>query len=249
MHLCTSRIVPRWFALALCLLIPAAHAAEVSPASRVETSPGLSPEAVKRVFNQQRPALASCMRLLTEEALKGNTPWNPPPDVDDRILLRFEVGRDGKVLDDPRDGHIPRVEGLYLDRNCVRLLVRSWTFPAFPARKGEEVRVESHARFSTTAAERKAELARIREELEALCRALSALGGGKPPTTQDTTQTVQRFLAERRSRLSPLMLSGLESLLHVNVPDLVAIYENVTMELLSTPVACPTVHGWGAQAP
>ncbi|WNG21168.1 hypothetical protein [Cystobacter fuscus] len=249
MHLCTSHIVPRWFALALCLLTPAAQAAEVSPASRVETSPGLSPEAVKRVFDQQRPALASCMRLLTEEALRENTPWNPPPDVDDRILLRFEVGRDGKVLDDARGGHIPHVGGLYLERNCVRLLVRSWVFPAFPARQGEKVSVEIEARFSTTAAERKAELARIREEFEALCRALSALGGGKPPTAQDTTQTIQRFLSERRGRLSSPTRSSLESLLHVNVPDMVSLYENLALELLSTPVSCPTVHGWGRQAP
>ncbi|WP_257454714.1 hypothetical protein [Archangium lipolyticum] len=249
MHFHMPRIVPRWSALALCLLLPVAHAAEVSPASQVETSPGLSPEAVKRVFEQQRQALASCMRLLTEEDPRENTPWNPPPDVDDRVLLSFEVGRDGKVREVAHDGKGPRVEGLYLDRTCVRMLVRSWRFPAFPARQGEWVRVEIQARFSTTAAERKAGLARIREEFEALCRALSALGGGKPPPKQDVTQILQRFLAERRSRLFPGMRYSLEGLLDVNVRDMVTLYENSAIELLGTPVACPTVHGWSTQEP
>ncbi|QRO01237.1 hypothetical protein JRI60_20495 [Archangium violaceum] len=225
-------------------MIPVAHAAEVSPASQVETSPGLSPEAVKRVFDQQRQALASCMRLLTEESPKENTPWNPPPDVDDRVLLSFEVGRDGKVREDARGGNGPRVEGLYLDRPCARMLVRSWSFPAFPARQGEWVRVELQARFSTTAAERKAGLARIREDFDALCRALSALGGDKPPTEQDVTRTLQRFLTERRSRLHPSMRYGLEGLSGVNVRDMVTLYESSAIELLGTPAACPTVHGW-----
>lgn len=57
--------IPRRFALLLALTssLFAAQAAEVSSAERVETTPGLSPDAVRGVFNRRRQELARCMRL------------------------------------------------------------------------------------------------------------------------------------------------------------------------------------------
>jgi hypothetical protein len=244
MPLPSLRGVPTTAALVLFLLLPAAHAAEVSSASEVDTSPGLSPDAVKRVFNQQRQTLVSCMRVLVEVTPRGSTPWNPPAEVDDRILLTFEVKRDGKVRNELREEERPRVEGLYLDRACARDVVRSWTFPTLPTREGETVRVTIRARFSTTADERKAELARLREEFDTLCRTLSALDTGKPPEVKETTQALQRYLSERRASIHPRMVYFVGALAHINAQGLSTLYESGGTELLGAPPTCPKVHAW-----
>lgn len=233
-------------AFAFFLLLPVAHAAEVSTATRVETSPGLTPQAVKRVFDQKRQALAPCMRLLTENKPSGNNAWNPREvEVDDRILLTFSVGADGKVRPDERHEDGIRVEGLYLDAECAGPVVRSWTFPTFPGRRDEAVRVEIHARFSTTADERKAAVVRLREDLEAMCRALSAVdAGGSPPSQKEATQALERLLAERRSSLSPRVAKLAEALMHVNPQDLATLYAYGGEELMGTPPNCPKVRGW-----
>ena len=205
-------------ALALFLLLPAAHAAEVSPALQVEASPGLTPEAVRRVFDQQRQKLASCLRLRLEGDSKGDKPGSPG-EVDDRILLAYSVGRDGKVRSEERRDGPSRFEGLYLDTDCAGPVVRAWTFPSFPGRERDAVRVEILARFSTTAAERKAALGRIQADFEAVCRTLSALGGGKLPTPEDREKALQRFLTERRSSLHPRVVELVEGEGHGEQPE------------------------------
>jgi hypothetical protein len=199
------------------------------------------------VFNQQRQALASCMRLLNEVTPRGSTPWNPPSEADDRILLTFEVKRDGKVRNEAREQEAPRVEGLYLDSYCARGVVQSWTFPPFPAHEGELVRVEIQARFSTTPAERKAELARLREEFDTFCRALSALDDGKPPEVKDAAQAIQRYLAERRASIPPRMVYFVGALAHLNAQGVSTLYQSGSRELLGAPVACPKVDAWAQQ--
>ncbi|MFP2925903.1 hypothetical protein ACLESO_11925 [Pyxidicoccus sp. 3LG] len=241
---CLTRMGP---ALALFLLLPAAHAAEVSPASQVDTSPGLTPEAVKRAFDQQRQTLVSCMRLLANGYGREDTPWNPG-EVDDRILLTFLIGRDGKVEGDIDRVHF-RVEGLYLDPKCAELVVNSWTFPAFPGREDETVRVSIRARFSTTAAERKAALARNQKELDALCQTLSALDEGKPPTREATAKAIQRFLGERRSSVSPRLVYFVRALPDFDAEDLVVVFENAHVELVGVRPTCPKVLGWRQREP
>ncbi len=244
MRLHSPRFILMAAALAVFSLPPVAHAAEVSSALQVDTSPGLSPEAVKRVFDQQRQTLAACTRLLTEVTTEATPPWNPPADTDDRILLRFEVGRDGKVRNGEREEERPRVEGLYLATDCAGRVVSTWTFPSFPALKGEKVRVEIRARFSTTAAERKAELAQLRDELEGLCKALSPVDGSKPTKKQDVKEALQRYRADRRSGPPPRMQSFVDAL-----PDFADIrmgefFTNGSTEILGSPLPCPKLQGW-----
>lgn len=231
--------------LAVFVLPRVVHAAEVSPAFQVDTSPGLSPEAARRAFDHQRQALATCTRLLTERIPREPNVWNPPAEVDDRILLKFEVGRDGKVRSGTREAEQPLAEGLFLDLDCARRVVSAWTFPSFPAREGETVKVEIRARFSTTAAERKAELARLREELEALCRALSTLDASKPPTRQDVTQAVQRYRAERRSGPPQRMQGFVDALPDFATLGMSEFFSNGSTDILGSPLSCPKLQGWG----
>lgn len=251
MPLPALRAAPLLAAVALFLSQSVAHAAEVSSADEVDTSPGLSPDAVKRAFNQQRQTLVPCMRLLNESTPSGSPQWNPPADVDDRILLRFEVLPDGKVRHDVREGLAPEVEGLFLHGGCAKAIVSTWTFPSFPGLQREPVRVTIQARFSTTAAERKAELTRFRVELDAICQALSAVDGGKTPELKTLVQALQRYQSERRASIPWRMqtfVQALPDVAGIGLDSLKEIYRNGSNELVGTAVPCPKLSGWTSKA-
>lgn len=241
--------------LALTSTLLSAQATEISPADRVVTTPGLSPDAVRRAFDRQRQELARCMRLVYLREVKDpsrrpleHVVWNETPDTDDRVQLRFTLSPEGRVLrDGSRDEHFS-VRGLYLDTGCVDDLLMTWSFPPFPGGRDESVQVEVWARFRTTAAERQAALTRMREELTALCGALSALGSPDHPPAQAQWGTViSRFLAERGARMDLRLRRGIEAMARVNVESGFIIYENVVEQSVGTPVECPVVRSWMRQ--
>ncbi|OJT22992.1 hypothetical protein BO221_19045 [Archangium sp. Cb G35] len=251
---------PRRFALLLALTssLFAAQAAEVSPAERVETTPGLSPDAVRGVFNRQRQELARCMRVVylrkATDPSRGDVEhvvWNDLPNADDRVQLRFALSPEGRVLrEGSRDASFS-VRGLYLDTLCVERILETWSFPAHPvgereaAGGKESVQVEVWARFRTTAAERQAVLARMREDLTALCGALSALGSpGQPPAKEQWSAVISRLLAERGTRMDPRVRQGIEGMVHVNVGDGAELYGYVMEESMGSRIECPVVRSW-----
>jgi hypothetical protein len=251
---------PRRFALLLALTstLFTAQAAEVSRADRVETTPGLSPDAVRGVFDRRRQELARCLRLVyfrkTNDPSRGeweHVVWKELPDTDDRVQLRFALSPEGRVLRDGSRDESFSVRGLYLDTNCVENIIETWSFPPFPAGEKvpaggkETVHVEVWARFRTTAAERQAALTRMREDLTALCGALSALGTpNHPPAREQWSAVISRFLAERGTRMDPRMRGGIEAMAQINVEDGFHIYESVMEESLGSRIECPVVRSW-----
>ncbi|WP_246357952.1 hypothetical protein [Pyxidicoccus fallax] len=229
-----------------------AQAAEVSPAERVETTPGLSPEAVRRAFDGQRQTLASCLRLVTLRPAAGAARgqpeyqlWSDVPGTDDRVQLRFTLTPEGKVRKEDGNAEFFGVRSLYLDTRCAESIVADWSFPTFPGEKNELVRVEVWARFRSTDSERKAALTHLREDYTALCGALSALGDAdRPPSNEEWSAAVMRFLSERRARMDSRMRRGLETLAQVNVMNGIAIYENLMEERMATVVECPKLRSW-----
>ncbi|MFE8600707.1 hypothetical protein [Archangium violaceum] len=256
---------PRRFALLLALTssLFAAQAAEVSSAERVETTPGLSPDAVRGVFNRRRQELARCMRLtylrkVNDPNAKADSRdewesvvWKELPDTDDRVQLRFALSPEGRVVKgDARDAFFS-VRGLYLYTSCVENIIETWSFPPFPSGGMEPgamkvtVQVEVWARFRTTAAERQTALTRMREELTALCGALSALGTpNQPPAREQWVAAISRFLAERGPRLDPGLHPGIEAMGQLLVEDGFHIYESMTESAIGARIECPVVRSW-----
>ncbi|WNG56105.1 hypothetical protein F0U59_16055 [Archangium gephyra] len=256
---------PRRFALLLALTssLFAAQAAEVSSAERVETTPGLSPDAVRGVFNRRRQELARCMRLtyfrkVDDPKAKAdsrdeweNVVWKELPDTDDRIQLRFTLSPEGRVVKgDARDTSFS-VRGLYLYTTCVENIIETWSFPPFPSGGMEPgarkvtVQVEVWARFRTTAAERQAALTRIREDLTALCGTLSALGTpNQPPAQEQWVAAISRFLAERGPRMDLGVGQGIKVMSELPVEDGFRIFESVMEESMGSRIECPVVRSW-----
>jgi hypothetical protein len=210
----------------------------------VETTPGLSPEAVRRVFDSQRQALASCVRLITMRPAAGGAPhsyeflpWQDVPGTDDRIQLSFTLTPSGKVQKeyDPRTEYFG-VRGLYLETSCAENVVKGWSFPAFPGESNARVLVEVWARFRTTEAERKAMLARIREDFTSVCSALPATA--QPVSNEQWSAAVTRVLSERGASLDPRVRMSFEAVRNVNPEDALQILENAREQLLVPPLDC-----------
>ncbi|WP_426755702.1 hypothetical protein [Myxococcus sp. Y35] len=238
--------------LAVVSSLGSAQAAEVSPAQRVETTPGLTPEAVRRAFDSQRQALSACMRLVEYRHKAGASPhtmeflpWNAPPDADDRIQLRLTLTPDGKLHKDFRRPGLFAVRALYLDTSCAENVVSNWTFPTFPGEKDAQVQVEVWARFRTTEAERTAALTRIRADYAALCRALLALGSDNaPPSREQWNAGLKRFLSERGERLAPRVRRGIEAVANLHVRDAINILESGMAESTVASPECQKLQAW-----
>lgn len=222
----------------------AARAAEVSPAERVETTPGLSPEAVRSAFDSQRQMLASCVRLITVRPGADGAPhsyeflpWKDLPGTDDRIQLSFTLTPDGKVQKeyDPRTEYFG-VRGLYLETNCAEDVVKGWSFPAFPGESNARVQVEVWARFRTTEAERKAMLARIREDFTSVCSVLPATA--QSLSKEKFSAAITRFLSERGASLDSRVRRVFETVLNLIPEDALMILDSARQELLVPPVEC-----------
>lgn len=237
------------------LALPCAtQAAEVSRADKVETTPGLSPKAIRKVFDSHRQTLAPCMRLVayrTHTPKEGGPPrsehfvWKPAPGEDDRLRLRFTLAPDGKLQKQPRTLQAADVQSSYLDDYCVATRMEKWPFPTFSGNPDERVQVELWARFRTTAAERKATLARIREDYTALCKAITPLSSDdRLPSPEDWTATLQRFLDERGPRMAPSIRSGVENMLHINIYDAALLLENSMDEAMGARIDCPRIRAW-----
>ncbi len=143
------------------------------------------------------------------------------------------------------------VRGLYLYTSCVENIIETWSFPPFPAGEMEPgggkttVQVEVWARFRTTAAERQAALTRMREELTALCGALSALGtSNQPPARDQWVAAISRFLADRGPRIDPGLRTGIEAMGQLLVEDGFHIYDSMTESATGARIECPVVRSW-----
>lgn len=232
-----------------------AQAAEVSPAERVETSPGLSPDAVRRAFDSQRQTLASCMRLVSIQHGKDKAPhsfefvpWKAGPDTDDRIRVRLTLAPDGKVQTEERQTEALSVRSMFLDTGCVEERVKTWSFPTFPGNHDERVQVELWARFRTTEAERTAAATRLREFYGDFCKALSALKVTQQPQAGvEWRATIKRFLAEHGARVDPRIGTAMQAVGDIaghDVPVAISIYESSMEESLATTIACPKLRAW-----
>lgn len=228
-----------------------AQAAEVSPAERVETSPGLSPDAVRRAFDSQRQTLASCMRLVSIQHGKDTAefvPWKAGPDTDDRLRVRFTLTPDGKVQKEERQTEAFGVRSMFLDTGCVEERVKTWSFPTFPGNHDERVQVELWARFRTTEAERTAAATRLRAFYGDLCKALSALKVTQQPQAGvEWRATIKRFLAEHGARVDPRIGTAMQAVGDIagyDLPGAISIYERSTEESLATTLACPKLRAW-----
>ncbi|NVJ07015.1 hypothetical protein HUW63_17400 [Myxococcus sp. AM001] len=229
-----------------------AQAAEVSPAERVETSPGLSPDAVRRVFDSQRQTLASCMRLVSVQRKKDNAlefvPWKPSPDTDDRLRVRFTLKPDGTILEEDRGPEAYDVRSMFLDTGCAEEKLKAWSFPSFPANPDEWVQVEVWARFRTTEAERTAAATRLRDFYSGLCKALSALKVTQQPRAgAEWRATIQRFLSEHGAHVDPGIRGAMKAVGDIagsDVPSAITIYERSMEESLATTLPCPKLRAW-----
>lgn len=229
-----------------------ARAAEVSPADRVETTPGLSVEVIRKVFDNQRQTLVGCQRVVGHRTPTGGPEhrleffvWNPGPDTDDRIRVRFTLTPAGKIEQTSRKPDAFDVQALYLQDHCVKATMERWSFPTFPGNTEERVHVEIWARFKTTEAERAAELTRTREDFNALCKAASALGNDKAlPPRKQWNETHKRYLAERGPRMTPNVRGVVEAVANVNIPDAIEILEAAMDETLAARIDCPRFTAW-----
>ncbi|WP_002633846.1 hypothetical protein [Myxococcus hansupus] len=228
------------------------QAAEVSPANKVETTPGLSPESIRKAFDSQRQTLAPCQRVVGHRnSAEGPDHrleffvWNPAPDTDDRIRVRFTLTPEGKIEKTSRKPDALDVHSLYLQDHCVKTAMERWTFPTFPGNVEERVHVELWARFKTTEAERAAELARSREDFNAFCKAASALGSDKAlPPRKQWNEAHKRYLAERGPRMSPNVRGVVEAVSNVNIPDAIEILETAMDETTASRIDCPRFTAW-----
>ncbi|MCE9672771.1 hypothetical protein LY474_33695 [Myxococcus stipitatus] len=223
-----------------------ALASEVSAAERVETTPGLAPDAVRRVFEGQRQALAGCLRLVAESKQAGSparsVPWNASADADDRLLLRFTVDANGKVAKLNSYQSTMDVRGAFIEPSCARALAEQWTFP--PPVGEQSVEVSVWARFRSTEAERKAALARIHESFATLCQAVaSAIPGDARPTKEVWDAALARILSEHGPRLDTRVRRTLDAVMGVSVANASNILLE-SMDSLATDVACPKVRAW-----
>lgn len=238
------RCVTAWVLLSCSF--SSASAAELSPAERVETSPGLSPDAVRQVFNKQRQELAGCLRLIAEvpqpELPARYVPWTAPTNADDRVRFRFVVNANGTVAMSSSYSSTMEVRGSFIDVGCAEGLARRWTFPSFEGEPPVEVSV--WARFRSTEAERKAALASIHESLGVICQALSAVSpGDKPPSQEVWSAALARLLSERGPSLDRRIQGTLSAMTQVHVTDSCTILSNA-MEELAAKDACPKLRAW-----
>ncbi|MFP2959198.1 hypothetical protein ACLEPN_15485 [Myxococcus sp. 1LA] len=243
--------------LALVSSVLTAQAAEVSPTNRVETTPGISPEAIRKVFDSQRQTLAPCQRLVAYRRPEGGSPyhsehsvWKPSPDTDDRVQVSLTLTPDGKIEKESRTAESFIVRAPYLDRSCVESQIQQWTFPTFPGDPDERVHVVVWARFRTTEAERAAALARLREDYTALCKVITPLScDDRLPTPDAWSAALKRFLSERGPRLVPNMRHGVEAVLAINMFDAVELLENSMDEAMASRIDCPRFAAWKKLAP
>ncbi|NBD11432.1 MULTISPECIES: hypothetical protein [Corallococcus] len=239
---------PRCFAALLMLSCSSfsARAAEVSAAERVETTPGLSPNAVRRVFDAQRQALTVCPRLTAEvpqkEGPTRSAPWTAPADADDRVLFRFVIDANGTVAKLSSVESTMKVRGAFIDPGCAQELARQWTFPPVDGESSVEVSV--WARFRTTEAERKASLARFKESAVVLCQAMSAaIPGDAVPSREVWEAAIARILSERGPSLDTRLHDVIDAVRRVNPMDASAIMVSA-MEGLTANVECPKLRAW-----
>ncbi|MCE9672772.1 hypothetical protein LY474_33700 [Myxococcus stipitatus] len=223
-----------------------AQAAEVSAAERVETTPGVSPEVVRRVFDGQRQALSRCMRLVSEVQREGApmrfVPWKEPVDADDRVLFRFKIGANGKVARPNSYQSTMEVRGVFLLSHCAERVAEQWTFPALTG--VEVVEVSVWARYRSTEAERKAALASIHEGFTALCKAVSsATPDGAEPSREVWTATLARLVSERGTSLHWSVNNSIDAVRGVNVSDASTILVSAMEELVAN-VDCPKLRAW-----
>lgn len=233
-----------------CAFLPA-RAAEVSAAERVETTPGLSPEVVRRVFDGKRQSLGSCLRLIEGTPAEGPTPypytyapWTAPSDADDRILLRFTVDPDGKVANRVPHMSTMEVRGVFIDEGCAQEQARRWTFPSFAGKSPVEVSV--WARFRTTEAERKATLARTHAGFAVLCKSITAaIPGDGLPSREVWLATLTRVVSEQGPGLDAGVQQVIDAVKQVNVEDASTIILNA-MEQMASKEGCPKLRKWAA---
>ncbi len=204
---------------ALALLLASA------PVEQITTTPGLTEEQVAPVLAAGRAALADCINLEAPDDAK-----------DDRLLVRFNVERDGAVEKDSVD-----VWSVFLDDQCVREHVRDWKFPRVPVL--DRVNVTWLIHFLVTPAERKKLRDKQIGEMRAYCDELTRLLPKAKDVHAAVVEAAVRLAEKPLSRGGMNWVGGLAGIpLPVGTKDAdfqIEIFDGVAKEI--APWNCPAV--------